>query len=106
MSRQGSNRSRWAVPLLLGGGVLAVIGYNTWAYCCGYCTIETFTRLGIPGWSLLGATAVAALAWTVLRVRNNQRQRKLTCACGRSQVLDWNFCPDCGAASTATWKKG
>jgi hypothetical protein len=98
MTQSRMDRSRGLFPLLLAGGGLAVLGYNTWAYCCGYCNLDSFYRLGTAGWSLLGLTVFGAMVWTALHWKNRLRWRQLTCPCGRIQKADWSYCPDCGTS--------
>lgn len=89
----------WPIrPVVLAGlaVALAVVGYNAWSFCCGYCTLETFRSLGGPGWSLLAANAGALSAWLWLRQRSRRLARNAGCACGRPLQSGWRFCPECG----------
>jgi hypothetical protein len=83
--------------LLVVATALAVILYNTWSLCCGRCTVGTFARLGIPGWSLAGMSLAAGMVWQVLRWRTRRSARPEECPnCRRLLRTEWCFCPDCG----------
>ena len=46
-----------AASLLL----LVIVGYNTWSYYAGYCTVATLTRFSIPAKLLLLGIAIAVV---------------------------------------------
>jgi len=85
--------------LLVVATALAVVLYNTWSLCCGRCTVGTFARLGVPGWSLAGMSLAAGLVWLVLRWRTCSSARPDKCPdCSRLLRTGWRFCPDCRSA--------
>jgi len=91
----------WPTGLVVGALLMIGIGYNTWSYCCGRCSIRTFCQLGEAGWSLVGITALAGVVWLALGWVNRRRERRLNCPCGRNLIAAWHFCPDCGRQAPA-----
>lgn len=91
-----------AALLLIGGTLLAVLGYNYWSYCCGRCTASTFLTLGPFGLALLGLNAVAAVALVVLKLRRRLRLSGTRCRCGTVLAEGWGFCPGCGVPGGGT----
>lgn len=86
--------------LLLLCAVVAVILYNSWSYCHGRCSIQTFCTLGWSGLWLLGIIGLALSVLLGVRLYNVLKQRRGLCACGRHLDDGGAFCPDCGKGNT------
>ncbi len=99
MKRKGFTALAREVMILFGVMVVAVLVYNTWAYCCGRCSMGTFMTLGPTGMSLLALNAVAFAVLLFLRFRRHQDPSSRSCSCGTSLGGDWQYCPDCGRPS-------
>lgn len=82
--------------LLAGGAALAVLGYNTWSYCGGRCSMQTFLNPGPAGFGLLGLIFLASLCLVALRWRRRQTERRWRCHCGQQLSREWLYCSGCG----------
>ncbi|MBE0598399.1 MAG: hypothetical protein IH614_14110 [Desulfuromonadales bacterium] len=82
--------------LLAGGATLAVLAYNTWSYCGGRCSAQTFYNPGPAGFSLFGLTLIAAFGLAWLRWRRQQSERRCRCRCGQQMSPGWLYCSQCG----------
>jgi hypothetical protein len=90
------------ILILFGAMTVAVFAYNTWAYCCGRCSMGTFMTIGPTGMGLLGANLVAFAVLVFLRLRRRRASSGRACSCGTSLGGDWHFCPDCGRPADAS----
>ncbi|NIQ97035.1 MAG: hypothetical protein GWO11_00725 [Desulfuromonadales bacterium] len=94
--------TRCALAIISGLAVLAVLGYNLWAYCCGRCAAENFVQLGPYGLLLTGVTLAAGLALLLLKACRIRNLRLSRCRCGSLPAPGWDFCPRCGTSLKAT----
>ncbi|PLX78725.1 MAG: hypothetical protein C0615_03395 [Desulfuromonas sp.] len=76
--------------------LVAIAGYNYWAYNCGYCAIKDMKRVGPQVMGVVYLIFGAGVSWLLIygwrRLKNDQK----TCQCGRKITTAWSYCPDCG----------
>lgn len=78
------------------GGVVAVIAYNVWAYCCGRCALIHFMQINGVIWLLVAGNLVAGLILVMLKLGKHRDIEPLQCSCGNIVDDKWLFCPECG----------
>jgi len=76
--------------------LLGVVGYNIWAYNCGYCAIQDMKRIGPQVKAVSFLIIGAAITWFILYMKKRVSQTPDSCSCGRCAHSGWSYCPDCG----------
>lgn len=85
------------ILLLAVATAVSVLGYNSWLYSCGACTLRALITPSAPGYLLLVLNILLAGAWLLLRRRQTRRAAELRCGCGAELLVTWSFCPACGS---------
>lgn len=86
----------WWSMVGIGLVLTCIVGYNLWAYNCGYCAIQDMKTIG-PQVKGVGSVVLLAIAcWLFLFFKRFQRKTVQTCSCGRQTTQFWSYCPDCG----------
>jgi hypothetical protein len=81
--------------------VVSVLGYNSWLYSCGACTLHALITPSAPGYLLLAINLLLGMILILLKLRQARRQRQRVCPCGSELLSDWSFCPACGSKRTS-----
>ena len=93
MNAKQKSRIVYGAALLL---VLMIIGYNTWSYYAGYCTVSTLLAFSLPAKLLLVGIFVASGFLYSSKIKNRQLHQYDGCSCGTTLRDQWQFCPVCG----------
>lgn len=97
MAGGGGMRLRSKLFLLLTGlTALSVLGYNSWLYSCGACTLRALITPSVPGYLLLGLNLLLGVTLVLLKRRYARLASRRFCRCARELVSEWHYCPDCG----------
>ncbi len=93
MNAKQKSRIVYGAALLL---ILLIIGYNTWSYYAGHCTVSTLLAFSLPAKLLLVGIFVASGILYSSKIKNRQQQQHDGCSCGTKLRDQWQFCPVCG----------
>lgn len=80
--------------------VVCVLGYNTWLYSCGACTLRALMTPSVPGYLLLAINLLLGIILVLLKHRQARMERQRLCRCGSVLLPEWGFCPACGSQRT------
>lgn len=73
-----------------------IVGYNTWSYCCGYCTLDSLASFSDPALVLIACNLLAGVTLSVVKLRRCRLRLRQRCRCGEQLRSAWTFCPACG----------
>jgi hypothetical protein len=90
-----------AALLLAGGAFLAVLFYNTWSWCGGRCTADTFLTFGPFGMLLLSLNLLAVFLLVGLKLHRRLTLSRSHCRCGTPLTTEWLYCPGCGRSANS-----
>jgi hypothetical protein len=90
-----------AALLLAGSAFLAVFFYNTWSWCGGRCTADTFLTFGPFGLLLLSLNLLAVFLLVGLKLHRLLALSRAHCRCGTILTSQWLYCPGCGQAANS-----
>jgi len=88
------------ILLLAVATAAGVLGYNTWLYSCGACTLRALITPSVPGYLLLVLNLALVAVLALLKRRQAQAGLRRICGCGCELLPQWSYCPDCGKGRT------